>query len=292
NRLGDLPPPELLGVTRGSHIVVELDGPPGHDAVFSTAKSDGRVFFAVPQDDLLLIGTTDERYDGDPSAVRPTPEDIDYLLTEGRTLLPGLDIRRERIRYAYAGLRPLQKVAGGPEAAISRRHAVIDHGKVGGAKGMFSVVGGKLSTFRPLAGDVIEAVTGRKPERWLAAPPAGWRERLLGLGLDHPARRHLRRYGGDAAAVIELGREVLCPHAPGFEGEVRFAARHEQALTVGDVLLRRTGIGWARCRGLCCHERVAATLAEELGWSAAERDRAAAAYAAEVAYHLPVEGTA
>jgi len=292
NRLGDLPPPELLGVTRGSHIVVELDGPPGHDAVFSTAKSDGRVFFAVPQDDLLLIGTTDERYDGDPSAVRPTPEDIDYLLTEGRTLLPGLDIRRERIRYAYAGLRPLQKVAGGPEAAISRRHAIIDHGKAGGAKGMFSVVGGKLSTFRPLAGDVIEAVTGRKPQRWLAAPPAGWRERLLGLGLDHPARRHLRRYGGDAAAVIELGREVLCPHAPGFEGEVRFAARHEQALTVGDVLLRRTGIGWARCRGLCCHERVAATLAEELGWSAAERDRAAAAYAAEVAYHLPVEGTA
>ena len=182
--------------------------------------------------------------------------------------------------------------AGGPEAAISRRHAVIDHGKVGGAKGMFSVVGGKLSTFRPLAGDVIEAVTGRRPKRWLAAPPAGWRERLLGLDLDYPARRHLRRYGGDAAAVIELGREVLCPHAPGFEGEVRFAARHEQALTVGDVLLRRTGIGWARCRGLCCHERVAELLAEELGWSPAERDRATATYAAEVAYHLPVEGTA
>ncbi|WBL36066.1 hypothetical protein O0235_00065 [Tepidiforma flava] len=72
---------------------------------------------------------------------------------------------------------------------------------------------------------------------------------------------------------------------------MRFAARFEQAATVGDALLRRTGIGWARCRGLCCHERAAELLGEELGWDAAERQRQAAAYAAEVAYHLPVEGT-
>ncbi|GIW17593.1 MAG: glycerol-3-phosphate dehydrogenase [Tepidiforma sp.] len=291
NRLGDLPPPELLGVTRGSHIVVELDGDPGHDAVFSTAKSDGRVFFAVPQDDLLLIGTTDDRYDGDPGAVQPTAEDIAYLLEEGRALLPGLDIRKERVRYAYAGLRPLQKVAGGPEAAITRRHAVIDHGKLGGARGMYSVVGGKLSTFRPLANDVIERLLGRKAARWEAAAPAGWREQLLGLGFDHPLRRHLRRYGAEAPRAAELGRDLLCPHAPGLEGEVQFAARFEQAATVGDALLRRTGIGWAKCRGLCCHQRAAELMGEELGWDAAERQRQAAAYEAEVAYHLPVEGT-
>lgn len=290
NRLGDLPPPELLGVTRGSHIVVELDGDPGHEAIFSTAKSDGRVFFSVPQDGLLLIGTTDERYDGDPSEVQPTREDIDYLLEEGRTLLPGLDIRRERIRYAYAGLRPLQKVKGGPEAAISRRHAVIDHGRLGGAKGMYSVVGGKLSTFRPLALEVVERLTGRKPERWQAAPPAGWREQLLALGFEQPLRRHLRRYGGLTPEVAALGDEVLCPHAPGIIGEIRFVARYEQAATVGDALLRRTGIGWASCRGLCCHRRAAELLGEELGWSAADRERQVAAYESEVAYHLPLEG--
>ncbi len=291
NRLGDLPPPELLGVTRGSHIVVELDGDPGHDAVFSTARSDGRVFFAVPQDGLLLIGTTDDRYEGDPGSVQPTTRDIAYLLEEGGALLPGLDIRKERVRYAYAGLRPLQKVAGGPEAAITRRHAVIDHGKLGGAAGMYSVVGGKLSTFRPLAGEVVRRLTGRKAERWEAAAPAGWREQLIGLGFDHALRRHLRRYGAGVPAVAELGRDILCPHAPAVEGEVRFAVKFEQAATVGDALLRRTGIGWASCRGLCCHERAAELMGEELQWDRAERERQAASYAAEVAYHLPVEGT-
>lgn len=290
NRLGDLPPPELLGVTRGSHIVVELDEPPGHNAVFSTARSDGRVFFAVPQGDLLLIGTTDERYEGDPGAVQPTAAEIDYLLAESRELLPGLDIRRERIRYAYAGLRPLQRVEGGPEAAISRRHSVIDHGKLGGARGMYSVVGGKLSTFRPLALEVAEKVTGRKPGRWMAAAPAGWRERLLDTGFERRALRRLRIYGAHAADVVALGREVICPHAPGFDGEVRWAVRHEEASTVGDVLLRRTGIGWASCRGLCCHERVAALMGESYGWSPKERAERARAYASEVAYHLPVEG--
>lgn len=291
NRLGDLPPPELLGVTRGSHIVVELDADPGHEAIFSTAKSDGRVFFSVPQDGLLLIGTTDERYEGDPGEVRPTRDDIDYLLEEGSILLPGLDIRRERIRYAYAGLRPLQKVAGGPEAAISRRHSVIDHARLGGARGMYSVVGGKLSTFRPLALEVVERLAGRKPGRWAAAPPAEWRERLLALSFDKPLRRHLRRYGGLAAEVAALGGEIICPHAPAISGEVRFAARFEQAATVGDALLRRTGIGWASCRGLCCHRRAADLMGEELGWGADERERQVAAYEVEVAYHLPVEGT-
>lgn len=291
NRLGDLPPPELLGVTRGSHIVVELDEPPGHNAVFSTARSDGRVFFAVPQGDLLLIGTTDERYDGDPGAVQPTAAEVEYLLAEGRELLPGLDIRREQIRYAYAGLRPLQRVEGGPEAAISRRHSVIEHGKLGGARGMYSVVGGKLSTFRPLALEVAENVTGRKPGRWTAAAPEGWRERLLDTGLERRALRRLRIYGAHAADVVALGREVICPHAPGFDGEVRWAATREQASTVGDVLLRRTGIGWASCRGLCCHERVAELMGESSGWSPLERAEQARAYASEVAYHLPVEGT-
>jgi glycerol-3-phosphate dehydrogenase len=156
---------------------------------------------------------------------------------------------------------------------------------------MYSVVGGKLSTFRPLALEVVERLAGRKPGRWAAAPPAEWRERLLALSFDKPLRRHLRRYGGLAAEVAALGGEMICPHAPAISGEVRFAARFEQAATVGDALLRRTGIGWASCRGLCCHRRAADLMGEELGWGADERERQVAAYEVEVAYHLPVEGT-
>jgi len=268
NRLEDVPAPQMLGVTRGTHIVVELDEPQGHNAVFSTAKSDGRVFFSVPQGDLLLIGTTDERYDGDPSEIRPVNSDIEYLVAEARELLPGYDITRARIRYAYAGLRPLQKVKGGPEAAISRRHAVLDHGKLGGARGVYSVVGGKLSTFRPLAEEVVARLDPpRKRTVQPDQPPPGWRESLLESGLPKPSLRHLRVYGAAIPQVLALGPEVICEHSGAIAGEVRHAVWREHVVTLGDLMLRRTGISWASCRGLCCHRRVAAIAAEEAGWS-------------------------
>lgn len=290
NRLEDVAPPELLGVTRGTHIVVELDEAPGHNAVFSTAKSDGRVFFAVPQGDLLLIGTTDERYDGDPSNIRPVNEDIEYLVSEARELLPGYDITRSRIRYAYAGLRPLQNVKGGPEAAISRRHGVLDHAKLGGARGMYSVVGGKLSTFRPLAEEVV-ARLGPPQMRTVHTdqPPAGWRESLLESGLAKPSLRHLRVYGAAIPEVLALGREVLCEHSGAVAGEVRQAVRNEHVVTLGDLMLRRTGISWASCRGLCCHHEVARIAAEEAGWSVGQVAEQVKAFEEEVAYHLPTE---
>jgi len=292
NRLEDVAPPEVLGVTRGTHIVVELDGPPGHNAVFSTAKSDGRVFFAVPQGDLLLIGTTDERYDGDPSEIRPVSEDIEYLVAEARELLPGRDITRARIRYAYAGLRPLQKVAGGPEAAISRRHAVLDHARMGGARGMYSVVGGKLSTFRPLAEEVVERLDppGRRMEH-TTEPPAGWREALIESGLPRRTLRHLRVFGGAIPGVLALGTEAVCEHSGAIAGEVRHAARSEHVTTLGDIMLRRTGIAWASCRGLCCHEQVARIAAEETGWSPEDVAEQVRAFEGEVAYHLPTENS-
>lgn len=290
NALGDLPPPTLLGVTRGSHIVVELDERPRRDAVFSTARDDGRVFFSVPQGDLLLIGTTDDRYDGPPGDVRPTPEDVEYLLREGRTLLPGLDIKRERIRYAYAGLRPLQRVKGGPEAAISRRHAVIHHADDGGARGMYSIVGGKLSTFRPLAREAVATLRPHTKRTTSSAPPTTpWRETLRDSGLPLASQRHLRIYGGAISDILELGSEPLSDVAHAITGEVIHACRSEHAVTLGDLMLRRTGISWSAQRGLDCVEAVASIAASELGWDSAERDRQLSAFHAELDQHLPTE---
>ena len=279
----------LLGVTRGSHILVELPERPGRDAVFSTAKADGRVVFAVPQDDLLLIGTTDDRFDGDPGDVRPTTADIDYLLSEARELLPGMAIERDRVRYAYAGLRPLQRVAGGPEAAISRRHSVIDH-RDSGARGLYSVVGGKLSTFRPLAEEVVARLDspGDRKRRSDSVAP-GWRETLRESGLPIPVQRHLRVYGGVIGDVITAGTEVICEHAHAIAGEVLHACEWEHAETLSDLMMRRTGISWSGCRGLCCHHYVADLAASRMGWSDAEKRAQVAAFEAEVAYHLPTE---
>lgn len=281
-------PPELLGATRGSHIVVELDGESGRDAIFSTAREDGRVFFTVPQDGLLLIGTTDERYEGDPGAVHPTADDVEYLLDEARALLPGLHLRREQVRYAYAGLRPLARVEGGAEAAISRRHDVIDHAQRGGPMGLYSVVGGKLSTFRPLAREVVDHAGHGVPLQPAELPARpDWRDTLRASTFDRRVKRHLRIYGDAVADVIAAGRDEICTHAPAIAGEVRYAAANEHASTLSDLLMRRTGIAWASCRGLCCHRTAAELAAPVLGWDAAEVARQIAGYERDIEIHLP-----
>lgn len=288
NEHGGLPGVELLGLTRGTHIVVDLDAPPGRDAIFSTARSDGRVFFAVPQGDLLLIGTTDERFDGDPGDIRPSSEDIDYLLEEARALMPGRDITRERVRYAYAGLRPLQKVAGGPEAAISRRHSVIHHEKHGGPKGMYSLVGGKLSTFRPLAREVASLLGAPGKRRDQDLPVAvGWNRILRDSTLSLRQKQHVRVYGAAIQEVLDLGTEEVCPHSGAIQGEIRYAAQNEQVETLADLMLRRTGISWGSCRGLWCDEAVAEIAGNELGWNAADREREVKAFRSELDFHLP-----
>ncbi len=289
NRVADLPAPELLGVTRGTHIVVDPGRRLPREAILSTARSDGRVLFAVPQDGLLLFGTTDLRYEGDPGDVRPTRAEVDYLLAEARHLLPELDITLAQVRYAYAGLRPLQRVEGGPEAAITRRHEIIDHGASGGARGLYSVVGGKLSAFRPLAREAAKLLgapvsPGLEDER----PETDWRSILRSSRLPRPARRHLRQYGGAIPEILSLGTESLGGSDAFVAGEVLFTATHEHASTLSDILMRRTGMAWDSYRGLECHREAAGLAATVLGWDKGEVKRQVAAFEADVAYHLPV----
>ncbi len=283
---GERPP--LLDVTRGTHVVLETAEPPGRDAIFTTARSDGRVLFVVPQGRLLQVGTTDDRYSGDAGAIRPTSSDIDYLLEEAQTLLPGRSLSRAQVRYAYAGLRPLQRVAGGPEAAVSRRHALLE---TPGAGGLYSVVGGKLSTFRPLADAVAARLGGgtkpREVHREVHRDDGAWRERLRSSGLDHGARRRLTLLGRSAPDALALGAEVVDGDVGVLEGEVRWAIREELATTLSDIMMRRTGAAWGASRGLLSHRAVASIAAAELQWSPAEQEAQILGYERDVAFHLP-----
>jgi glycerol-3-phosphate dehydrogenase len=287
NRIAGIEEP-LLGVTRGTHIALELGGLLPRDAVFSTAKDDGRVFFAVPQEHLLLVGTTDERFDGDPGDVQPAAEEIAYLVREAQELLPGLGIHAEQVRFAYAGLRPLQRSPGGPEEAITRRHTVVEHAKRGGPAGVFSVLGGKLSTFRPLANDVL-AATGldRSASEFPEVAAAHDDGPPCDAALGPVSREHLLVYGPALPAILEGDLSVICPHTGAVAAEVAYVAANEHALTLTDILLRRTGIAWSACRGTCCDARAAAIAAPILGWSVDEADRQFAACRAEIARVLP-----
>ncbi len=276
--------PRILGMTRGTHVAFELEGPLPEVAALSTAQSDGRVFFAVPHSGLVLVGTTDVRYDGDPGCVAPTRDEVDYLLREAQALLPRYDLTAGRVRYAYAGLRPLLASTGGPEAAITRRHAVIDHSRRGGPTGLYSVAGGKLSTFQPLARETLWAIgIGWGSNRATAAPrPLG-----EGTGLEGRVLAHLERYGHAAEELLHGAGKVLCPHAGAVTAEVAHAVQHEEAATLSDVLLRRMGVGWHSCRGLCCHQEAAGLMAGILDWDAEETARQVGAFEADVRKNLP-----
>jgi glycerol-3-phosphate dehydrogenase len=259
-----------IGGTRGTHLVARFPGGGPRRALYAEAAGDRRPFFIVPWRGAHLIGTTDVRVD-DADDLLPSDEEVEYLIEATQALVPGDRLRPEDVWYAYAGIRPLPFTETEREGAITRRHHVIDHA-ADGAEGLISVVGGKLSTYRRLAMQVTERAARRLGQRGrfdTARTPlvAGdWRPRP-----DEPEERRLWRiYGPRAAEVLRLQQndndpqsaERLCPHTLDTVAQATYAIQCEGALTVGDVLLRRTPAGWSRCLGLDAAPRVAALLAD------------------------------
>lgn len=280
----------LMGGTKGSHIVVgAFDGAP-QDAFYVEAQADGRPFFIIPWNRQFLIGTTDIRYRGDPADVAATGEEVDYLLQETNRVFPRAGLTRGDIHYAYAGVRPLPRKARGPESAITRRHIIRKHGRI--AKGLVSIIGGKLTTYRNLAEQVVD-FTVRKLK--VAARDCATRDLPLpgGTGLDsarrelaqsgllgeHGSKRMIGVYGGRAAAIVQLaaaeaglatsldeGRRVLA-------AEVAFVIRNELARNLTDIVHRRLMIGLDADQAAPLAVPVAEAAASELGWSRQETKR-------------------
>ena len=291
--------PELIGGTKGSHIIVSpFEGAP-RDAFYVEAQSDGRPFFILPWNELYLIGTTDIRYEGDLSSVRASREEVDYLLAETNRVFPGAGLSIDDVHYAYAGIRPLPQRTHGPESAITRKHIIKSHRRH--ARGLVSIVGGKLTTYRNLAEQTVDRLgklLGRQlPEcRTLdTVLPGAWgldeaREALGGLpGLSEAGvERLLRIYGGRAAGIAALARESGA--LTGFvdaaatlpKAEVAFVIREEMPKTLTDIVFRRTMIGLDADQGRPHYARIAELAAAECGWDGARRDeemRSLVAYA-------------
>lgn len=254
NRLLPAPPPRLIGGTWGTHLVLPRrpEGPRG--PLYAVARKDYRPFFLLPWDGRLLVGTTDVPFDGDPDDLRPQAWEVDYLLSETQRLFPGCGYTEADVQLCTIGVRPLPARGGRRDAgAITRRHFVIDHGAEHGLPGLFSVVGGKLTTYRSLAETVVNRLT---------PAPCRTRERGSGASLETLAAaahrdardlelpeetllRLLRVYGQAWGEVVETARRCPmlraplpgCPHA--LAAEVVHAVERERARTVGDVARRR-----------------------------------------------------
>jgi len=305
--------PELAGVagvrvphrrSRGSHLVV-----PNflREAVLLRAARDDRVFFAIPLDGSALIGTTDLRDDRSPDLVRCDEEEARYLREEAARYLGFSD----EVWYATCGVRLLVDEPGKTEGQLSRRHEIRDHAD-DGAPGLWSVLGGKITTMRQVAEDAVDRASVRLGARgWcetrdrpLPGAASLVRRRLArqgqAAGLSPTTVEHLiGLYGSRSAQLFEAcAREAalgapVCPHAPDVLAQVDVAIREEGALTLQDILVRRLSNGSASCQGEDALARVLARAAALLGWDDKRVGSEEAAYRAFAARRrIPSPGAA
>ncbi|MGN6188084.1 MAG: glycerol-3-phosphate dehydrogenase [Conexibacter sp.] len=309
----------LIGGTKGSHLVVEAFPGAPREAVYAEAVGDGRPYFVVPWNGLYLIGTTDTRYDGDLDDVVATDEEVAYLIEETNRLIPDAELTPERVLYTYAGVRPLPAPGVGAkekerdEGAITRSHVIYDHAgrdvpEGERIEGLLSIVGGKITTYRQLAEQTVDAVVkklGRKADKCrthqLPLPGGtsyafdGFRERFRvtsGLPVE-TADRLLRIYGTRAAEALDYAdgapalREPFDPATGAIGAEVVFSLRTELAETLADVVQRRTLVGYGPHAGGGAVEAAAELAIRHLGWSDERAAREVAAFRAQAAALRP-----
>jgi glycerol-3-phosphate dehydrogenase len=263
---------------KGVHITLPARLAPTDVALVLTAPADGRSVFVVPWPgaDRVYVGTTDTDYDGPLDDPRCTPEDVDYLLG---ALNAGLSttVSAEDVVGQWAGLRPLvaAAVSGSRSADLSRRHRVdrlVD--------GLVTIGGGKLTTYRAMAEDTVDHVQASLGGR--RTPCRTGRLALRGAPAG-PVTGHLAgRHGTEARVVLalvdaepSLGRPLVGT-LPYLRAEAVYAARYEMALSVDDVLSRRTrSVILDRNASLAAAPDVARLLAAELGWTDAEATESA-----------------
>ena len=262
-----LAPSVRLMPSRGSHLVVPAArlGGPSAALTVPLPGSRSRYVFALPQaDGLVYLGLTDEPVPGPVPDDDPVPSDPEvHQLLETVNQVLAAPLTRDDVVGAYAGLRPLVLPASagdnGATADLSRRHLLSWDGPV------LTVVGGKLTTYRAMAEEAVDAVVARLGT---GAPASSTgRLSLMGaaprLALDRIAapERLVGRYGTEAPAVAALGTEPVVEGRAETVGELRFAVRHEGARSVADLLDRRTRIGLVpadRSRAVAVAEQVLA----------------------------------
>jgi glycerol-3-phosphate dehydrogenase len=291
----------ILRRTKGIHCLLPRMT---EHAVYHSTRDD-RMIFVIPWREFSLLGSTDTDFDGDLDRVHATRDEVDYLLGEVRQALPDPRVRASEIVYTYAGVRPLSFEEGKRASDVSRAHRIVSE-----AGGRFlSITGTKLTCFRSLAedlGDRVAATLGRGgPSRTArltldsadaetdTLEARAWLDVSAEAGASGLGRETLETlvttYGRGYARIVELagkvagGAERLCPQNPDIAAELHAAVHDEMAVSLQDVLLRRTGIGTSACQGLDCAESIAQRMAHLAGWSPRRLDAELHAYHVHVA---------
>ena len=291
-RFAELEGGDTFVPSRGSHIVIRRDRLPAAGGM--TLRIPGRVVFIIPWPGHWIIGTTDHPDTRRPEDVAAPEDDIDELLSTVNRQIE-VDLTRGDIVGTYAGMRPLVGDPGGSTVKASREHRVASD-----ASGLVRISGGKYTTYRVMARDVVDASLGRTEARrrrsqtadlpLVGAAPRAELDQIA-ASLERPlrdaaamrgetratwparvARRLADRYGREASDVLSLARELnlatpLAERIDHLQAEVAWAARNELALSIDDVLARRMRLAQELPdRGAAIAPLVASVLGAELGW--------------------------
>ena len=256
----------MVTPSQGVHIVLERSFQPGDNAIMVPHTDDGRVLFAVPWHECVVVGTTDTPVDDVSLEPRALPEEVGFLLEHAARYLTR-DPAPSDVKSVFAGLRPLVRGIGKSKdtAAISRDHTISVS-----TSGLITVTGGKWTTYRKMAEDTVEVAAQLGGLEEHACVTAGLR--LHGWSQAEYGRDDWQVYGSDARALRALiqGDAALAqrihPALRYTDAEVVWAARHEMARTVEDVLARRSRALLLDARAsIDAAPRVAALLQRELG---------------------------
>jgi glycerol-3-phosphate dehydrogenase len=262
----------VIAPSQGVHLILDKDFLPGRAAILVPHTDDGRVLFAVPWHDRIIVGTTDTPVSHATIEPRALPEEIEFILQQiGRYLrkVP----TREDILSVFAGLRPLVKSSSKKTAELARDHLILV-----ADSGLITITGGKWTTYRRMAEDTVNTAIQRAglPERACvtASLPIHGSPGRVEAGIDNRGgeTEALQYYGTDADAILALAgtnpdwSERLHPRLPYIQAEVVWAAREELCMTVEDALSRRTRSLLLDARAAIeCAPLVASLLATELG---------------------------
>jgi glycerol-3-phosphate dehydrogenase len=295
------------GGTKGSHIVVnQFPGAPA-TALYVEAKSDGRPFFIIPWLGKYLIGTTDLVYQGDLKQIKADNDEIDYLLQETNCVIPTANLRRDDVRFTYSGVRPLPNSEGKKPGNITRKHTIFDHSQEG-VVNLFSLIGGKLTTYRQVGEEMVDLILkrmGRLGSAYPSGSPISCKtdtQPLPGfIVTDDPRIQKTIEeygstlsietifylfsiYGAKAIEVVALTKEnpalkeSLSPDVLDIKAQIVYAVTHESAHNLVDILRRRTTLAMNGMYGLDLLTVVVETLQKYCDWDLEKCDRACADY--------------
>lgn len=276
----------VLTMSQGTHLVVDKSFLPGDTAILIPETSDGRVLFAVPWHQQLIIGTTDIPVSEPVAEPIPKEEEIDFILEQIGKYLAG-DPKRTDIRSVFSGLRPLVKGSAATTAALSRDHYIETS-----ESGLISITGGKWTTYRKMAEDALRVAIqqNRLPDKPCVTQDLS----IHGAQVVNGYQDSSYYYGSDLDFIREIEHrdpamaEKIHPSLPYSKASIIWAAREEMCMTVEDALSRRTRALLLNAKAAMeASEVVATLLATEYGYGNEWIEKQVAAFKSIAIHYLP-----